>query len=112
MTPTFPIPVEVKQYVALLNQSGTAAPVATVLKNTLSGNIVWTRADVGQYLGTLTGEFTTSKVVLGLNNNTSNEAILMAKRFDGNSVLLETAGGGGNEDDLLIDTPITINIYQ
>lgn len=33
-----------KKYVALLTQSGTDAPVATVLENTI-GNIVWARED-------------------------------------------------------------------
>ena len=47
-----------KVYRALLTQSGTAAPVATVLENTLGGTVVWTYADVGLYVGTLTGAFT------------------------------------------------------
>jgi hypothetical protein len=49
----------VKRYVALLSQSGTDAPVATVLENSLGGAIVWTRTDVGEYRGTLTGAFPT-----------------------------------------------------
>lgn len=41
---------EPKVYVALLNQSGTNAPTATVLKNTLGGEVVWTYVgDVGYY---------------------------------------------------------------
>lgn len=43
-----------KVYTALLTQSGTDAPVATVLENTL-GDIVWTRDSVGIYRGTLNG---------------------------------------------------------
>ena len=35
-------------YTALLTQSGTAAPVATVLENTI-GNITWVYEGVGQY---------------------------------------------------------------
>jgi len=52
------------EYVALITQSGTNAPVATVLKNTLGGTIVWTRALAGVYTGTLAGAFTTSKTVI------------------------------------------------
>jgi hypothetical protein len=37
-----------KVYTALLTQSGTDAPVATVLENTI-GNIIWTRVNAGQY---------------------------------------------------------------
>jgi len=50
-----------KVYKALLTQSGTSAPVATVLENTLSGTLVWTRASAGNYSGTLTGEFVHNK---------------------------------------------------
>lgn len=51
-----------KVYTALLTQTGTDAPVATILENTL-GNIVWTRINPGQYMGTLAGAFTTNKTV-------------------------------------------------
>jgi hypothetical protein len=46
-----------KVYTALLTQSGTNAPIATVLENTL-GNIVWSYSSVGSYQATLTGAFT------------------------------------------------------
>jgi tetrahydromethanopterin S-methyltransferase subunit D len=45
-------------YTALLTQSGTSAPVATVLENTLGGNVVWSYSSVGSYQATLTGSFT------------------------------------------------------
>lgn len=51
-------------YSALLTQSGTDAPVATVLQNTLGGTVVWTRNSTGQYLGTLAGAFTLNKTVV------------------------------------------------
>lgn len=53
-----------KVYTALLTQSGTDAPVATVLENTLGGDVVWTRDGTGQYRGTLNGAFTFNKVVM------------------------------------------------
>jgi len=46
-----------KVFTALLTQSGTNAPIATVLENTL-GNIVWSYSSVGSYQATLTGAFT------------------------------------------------------
>lgn len=46
-----------KVYRALLTQSGTDAPVATVPENTLGGEVVWSRTDVGKYTGTLLGAF-------------------------------------------------------
>ena len=50
-----------KVYTALLTQSGTDAPVATVLENTLGYDIVWNRLNAGGYLATAT-EFTIEDV--------------------------------------------------
>ena len=53
------------KYVAVLNQTGTDDPVATVLENTI-GNIVWTRGGIGSYFGTLVDTFpSNSTFVLG-----------------------------------------------
>ena len=45
-------------YNASLAQTGTNAPVATVMSNGLSAAIVWVRTGVGVYTGTLPGAFT------------------------------------------------------
>lgn len=47
----------VKVYRALLTQSGTNAPVATVLENSLGGEVVWTRTGEGYYLANLENAF-------------------------------------------------------
>ena len=52
------------EYVALLSQSGTDAPVATVLKNTLGGTVVWTRLGSGSFQGALTGAFPINRTLL------------------------------------------------
>ena len=49
---------EPKVYIALLTQSGTDAPVATVLKNTLGGVPVWSYSSVGVYNAELSNAFT------------------------------------------------------
>lgn len=49
-------------YTALLSQSGTNAPVATVLENTLGGTVVWTYSSTGNYQATLAGAFPANKV--------------------------------------------------
>lgn len=51
-----------KVYTALLSQSGTEAPVAVELENTLGGTVVWTRSGIGTYVGTLTGAFSSFNV--------------------------------------------------
>ena len=53
-----------KVYSALLTQSGTNDPVATVLENTLGGTVVWTRESLGKYVGTLLNAFPTNKTTV------------------------------------------------
>lgn len=55
-----------KVYTALLSQTGTDAPTAVVLENTLGGAIVWTTLGDGQYIGTLASAFTANKTWLSL----------------------------------------------
>jgi hypothetical protein len=50
-----------KKYVATLVQSGTSAPVGTILKSTLSGTPVLARASANTYTITLADEFTSGK---------------------------------------------------
>lgn len=40
-------------YTALFTQTGTNAPVVTVLENTLGQSVVWSRSGVGDYRGTV-----------------------------------------------------------
>ncbi len=56
--------VQPKVYKAILNQTGTNAPVATVLVNTLGGTVVWTRSGVGTYLATLAAAFPADKTII------------------------------------------------
>ena len=53
-----------KVYVATITQTGTAAPVPTVLQNTLSGTPLWIRNSIGDYIIKLTGEFTENKTTV------------------------------------------------
>lgn len=112
-----PAGVAYSVYSALMNQSGTADPVATVLQNTISGTIVWTRADVGSYLGTLSGVFTTNKVwgicQPGAFDTTTSVAQYAVGRLNNDSVFLATTvNSSGGSDDLLADSPIEIRIYN
>lgn len=58
-----PQPTAVKEYIAIINQTGTNAPTATVFKNTI-GNIIWTRTNAGNYSAELTGAFTPGKTIV------------------------------------------------
>ena len=57
-----------KVYTALLSQTGTNAPVATVLENTLGGTVVWSRDSAGFYRGTLTGAFVNNKTTINISS--------------------------------------------
>lgn len=50
-------------YTALLTQTATDAPVATVLENTLGGTVVWTRNSAGNYTATLAAAFPLGRTI-------------------------------------------------
>lgn len=70
-----------KFYKAILTQTGTNVPVATVLENSLGDDIVWTRNSTGDYTGTLLGAFTVGKTVFnGVTDFTGDSTL--AELFD------------------------------
>jgi hypothetical protein len=69
-----------REYVALIEQSGTAAPTATILRNTLGGVPVWGRTDVGQYTLTLAGAFAGN---LSVGHGNGQAAVLMDAPMSG-----------------------------
>ncbi len=103
--------VNYKKYVALLNQTGTNDPTAYVLENTLSSGIVWTRDTTGEYLGTVTGEFTENKTVAFLTITDNGEA--MAGRKNSNSIAVYTYNSSGAATDgKLTNSSIEIRVYS
>jgi len=81
-------------YRALLTQTGTDAPEANVLENSL-GDIVWTYDNVGTYIGTLEGGFAgTLKPI----KETRDGVLLKITKIDSDSVKIETT-------DLSQETP-------
>lgn len=59
--------LDVKRYVALLTQSGTDAPVATVLENSLGGTVVWAYVSAGIYTATLASAYAANKTIVSPN---------------------------------------------
>jgi len=98
-------------YTALLTQTGTDAPVATVLENTLGGTVVWSYDSQGSYLATLAGAFPAGKVFIptGITNTTNGEGFA-ADRVDDNSVSV-TTGFSGLNNDVLNTTSFEIRVY-
>lgn len=63
---------EYKVYTALLTQSGTDAPVATVLSNTIGEVPIWSYSDIGLYLLTLPNAWVSNKTVIIPPSNANN----------------------------------------
>ena len=57
-----------KIYNAILTQSGNLDPVATVLQNTLGGDVTWQRSEAGYYSASSSGLFTAGKTTVTCSN--------------------------------------------
>ncbi|MGB4897977.1 MAG: hypothetical protein WBP57_06055, partial [Ignavibacteria bacterium] len=99
-----------KVYTALLSQTGTNAPTATVLENTLGGTVVWSRTGVGIYNATLSGAFTTNKTIIFISQPVYNwyETISLLNTSVLNS---NTRKAGTLSDDVFSNTSIEIRVY-
>jgi len=100
-------------YTALLTQSGTDAPVATVLQNTLGGTVVWTRESIGEYRGKLENVFTENKTFITPRNQSSvaaNYEIIMTWGAIDRVFVFTTDNSPANVDDILFAHPIEIRV--
>jgi len=79
-------------YTALLSQSDSSAPVATVLGNTLSADIIWTRISTGVYFGTLSGAFTENLTTVSCNYGivSGDASIITGFRSNANVIRVQT----------------------
>ena len=106
-----------KVYTALLTQTSTNAPTAVVLDNTI-GTIVWTRNSNGNYSGTLTGAFISSKTALFIQDNVTLSSIAVSpadvwiERTDANTVNVYTMNSSNLIDNVLNNTTIEIRVYN
>ena len=100
-------------YVATLTQTGTSAPVATIMGYNNIGAIVWSRVSAGVYRGTLTGAFAGSRTWVSImSSDTSNRSATMF-RGSVNYVEIRTFSAAGTPADLVLGvTPIEIRIYD
>lgn len=79
-------------YTAILSQKDSSDPVATVLANTLSGDIVWTRTTTGVYFGTLSGAFTNNLTSVSCNYGivSGDASIITGSRSNSNVIRVQT----------------------
>lgn len=98
-----------KVYTALLTQSGTDAPVAIVLENTI-GNIVWTYGTTGEYFGTLINVFISDKTYFSALPSQGTQLKFVRSSVD--VVNLGTIASLLKTNGLLNNTPIEIRVYN
>lgn len=102
-----------KVYTALLSQTGTNDPTATILENTLGEAIVWTRSSVGAYVGTLTQSlFTDDKTAIIL--TASPTGIIINGRTESTSAISVGTMNivGTYVDNSLVKTTVEIRVYN
>lgn len=90
-------------YTALLTQSGTGAPTATVLENTLGGTVVWSRDSAGFYKATLSGAFTNNKTFISLKPYSAYNTEVKSSRLGSNDIGVSTFNTSGTQaDDIMV----------
>jgi hypothetical protein len=102
-----------KIYTALLSQSGTSAPTATVLGTNEIGTIVWTRNSTGNYTGTLTGAFTANKtwLIAQRGDQTGSFISNTLSWTSANALLLTVQDNAANPSDGFTNMSIEIKVY-
>lgn len=111
-----------KRYIAILNQAGQSAPVATILENSLGGTVLWTRGSKGEYIGTLAGAFPPAKTTVICGHGQGGEAgtltniELAANSPDYFAVTTRAISSETFEpkleDNLLVRTTVSICVYE
>ena len=111
------IPVPYKVYTALLTQTGTNDPVATVLDNTLGGTVVWSRLGIGSFRATLAGAFTLNKTIFYSDSRSGytfwTGIIQASKDFTTDTIEFYTLDSvtGFNTDERLRNSFVEIRVY-
>lgn len=107
-----------RSYTALLTQTGTDAPVATVLENTLGGDVVWSYVQTGFYFGTLNNSFPLEKTFCqGITTTVEDGTGLLVVTVKRNT-MDEISVSSANPifetplDDVLLYMPIEIRVYN
>jgi hypothetical protein len=89
-----------KQLAVRLTQSGTDAPVATIIRNTLGGTPVWSYVSPGVYTCTLLGAFDPP-------DNVIFDSSIAVELNDANSFTITASA-----DDVLSDDPLIVTVYE
>lgn len=102
-----------KVYTINSTQTGTAAPTAVILDNTLAGTPVIARTSAGVYTITLAGAFTAAKTVLITGTCPTAGATVSAVRTSADVITVTTSNASNAAADVLLaDTLIEIRVYN
>jgi hypothetical protein len=102
-------PTTYKKYVALITQTGTGAPTAVVLENTLGGTVSWARTSSGVYTATLSSVFTANKTWVCPDNFNTSGGNPQQRGLNWTSTSVITMYTVS--DDVLVNTSIEIRVY-
>jgi hypothetical protein len=104
-----------KKYIALISQAGTADPTVVELENTI-GPIIWTRAAVGVYYGTLTDMFPNPNKVYIMINQVLLNSIVLASYSSNDIVAIDTTNlhspTAAHHDSHLTKNTLEIRVYE
>lgn len=104
-----------KEYSVLLAQSGTSAPVATVLSNDTGITITWSRLGAGLYQGSFSVAQDPDKCqsIMPVNSvgNTVANGFVSRIPIAGACFVSTFNDNATQEDDLLFRTPFILRIY-
>lgn len=102
-----------KEYVAIINQSSTSDPTATVINNELGGTVTFTYRVIGGYTAELTGAFTTNKTIVSITSgNSSASASLFGYSSDPDTIKFGSYDSSGTPTDGLINNAtLIIRVY-
>ena len=114
LTPQAP---KYKVYTALLTQTGTDAPVATVLENTLGGTVVWSYVDIGTFSGITTGKFLNNKTYLYINSASETGNMLdglagVSQISEDEINVITITSGADVSNNILNQASIEIRVYN
>ncbi|HEU0126388.1 MAG TPA: hypothetical protein VFQ56_08785, partial [Flavobacterium sp.] len=103
-----------KVYTALISQSSTSAPTATVLENTLGGTVTWSRTSTGIYNATVSGLFTNLKTAVFVQGGGSSPSVTVGDRVDSNTCTFQTRqmSTGTYLDSAITNGTVEIRVYN
>lgn len=101
---------KIKLYTALLTQTATDPPIATILHNTI-GTITWTYEGVGEYNAISTGLFPQNKTFIITAHSEGVNVQFYPARLDENTIQI-LAYNTGSAGDVWTNLNLEIRVYD